>query len=380
SGKVDRKALPVPEKGRSEAVDYVAPRTLLEEQMAQIWAEVLGLERVGVMDNFFDLGGHSLLAVQVLARMRTELQKSLPLGSFFKTQTVAEMAKLIGGDEQQESRYLVPIRTTGTRSPLFCFHPGGGEVLMYRALANSLSKDLPIYGLQSQAIEGTLPEHESIEAMAREYTVALRRQQPEGPYYLLGWSMGGAIAMAVASELERAQQKVAFVGLLDTYLTSAEEMPPEVDPLHGLGLVMEAALARTAVILSQEERESLQQTVLALPDQEKIPYVLAWGKERQVLPEGLSLEVLLAQASLANTHRVLFNEYTAPIIDAPLAIWWAREPLDGSENETPGHTNWEIYTKGGIQEKTVEGNHFTMISSSHVQVVAQQLQELLSTP
>ncbi|MGH2507141.1 MAG: non-ribosomal peptide synthetase, partial [Ktedonobacteraceae bacterium] len=114
NGKIDRRSLPIPERGLS-AVEYVAPRTLVEAQLGQIWAEVLDLERVGVLDNFFAIGGHSLLAVQVLARMRVELRKNLPLGSFFKTQTIAEMASFLGETQPQDMQYLVPIKTTGTR-------------------------------------------------------------------------------------------------------------------------------------------------------------------------------------------------------------------------------------------------------------------------
>ncbi|BCL84581.1 non-ribosomal peptide synthetase [Ktedonobacteria bacterium brp13] len=374
NGKVDRRALPIPEQGRSQ-VEYLAPCTPLEEQLAQIWAQVLGLERVGVQDNFFEIGGHSLLAVQVLARMRAELQKSLPLSSFFKAQNVATMAHLIGEGELQVSRYLVPIKTTGTRPPLFCFHAAGGDVLPYRALADAVAKDIPMYGLQSQAVEGMLPEHTSIEAMAREYAIAIRNQQPEGPYSLLGWSMGGAIAVAVASELERAGQRVALVALLDTYLSSPEDRrTQQVDPLHGLGLVIEAAIARMPEPPNQKERQALQTSLQALSNQEQAPYVLNWGKKHKILPDSLSLEVLLSQAALANTHRALFTAYTAPIIEASLAVWWAREPLNA--HQTQALTDWQSYTRGRVQERVVDGNHFTMINQPHIQIVAHHISDL----
>lgn len=307
NGKVDRRGLPAPEQ-RTSGGEYVPPQTLLEEQLAQIWAEVLGLERVGLQENFFDIGGHSLLAVQVLARIREEMQKILSLGSFFKAQTVEEMARLIGGDEDLKSPYLVPIKRTGTRPPLFCFHPVGGEILMYRTLAASLDKDQPMYGLQSQAVEGTMPELESIEAMAREYTAAIRKQQPDGPYYLLGWSTGGVIAVAVASELEHTGQKVIFVGLLDAYLTSPEDiLTQQIDPFDGLGLIIEAAMTRTRYILSEEEQETLRENLLALPQEKRLPQALILAKERKLLPESLSLEVFKLQEGLANTHRSLLR-------------------------------------------------------------------------
>ncbi len=92
NGKVDRKALPAPEVGSQLAHRYVAPRTSTEEILAGIWAEVLGVERVGIYDNFFELGGHSLLATQVVARV---LDVDLPLTSLFESPTIAALAAVI---------------------------------------------------------------------------------------------------------------------------------------------------------------------------------------------------------------------------------------------------------------------------------------------
>lgn len=317
------------------------------------------------------------MAVQVLARIREELQKNLPLSSIFKAQTVTEMARLLGGSEQVASPYLVPIQETGTRLPLFCFHPAGGGVLMYRTLAISLAKDQPVYGLQSRSVEGAMPEHTSIEAMAREYAVAIRTQQPEGPYYLLGWSMGGIIAVAVASELEHAGQKVAFVGLLDSYLASSEEdlMMQEGDPLDGLELVIEVAITRAPVVLSQDEKEKLWKSLPDLPEQDRFIQALKWGKEHKVLPESLSLEVLRSQVMLATTHRTLMNRYSAPSIQAPLIVWWASESMMNQSR-----TMWDRYTSGSVQERTVNGDHFAVIRPPSIQEVAQDMECFLLNP
>jgi acyl carrier protein len=104
SGKVDRKALPEPDRQAVAAVEYVAPRTATETAIARIWAELLGLDRVGVDDDFFALGGHSLVATRVMARLSAELGISLPLHAFFEAPTVAGLAlriaeELATGDE-----------------------------------------------------------------------------------------------------------------------------------------------------------------------------------------------------------------------------------------------------------------------------------------
>ncbi|HZO74968.1 MAG TPA: amino acid adenylation domain-containing protein, partial [Ktedonobacteraceae bacterium] len=374
NGKVDLRALPIPDKEKATQ-GYVAPSTPLEEQLAQIWAEVLGLERVGIHDNFFELGGHSLQAAQILAYMREKLQKGLSLSSFFKTQTIAEVAILLEARKNADTPILIPLRETGARPPLYCFHPAGGEVVMYQELAACLDKDQPIYGVQSQALEGMHPEYESIEAMAHEYALALRQHQPEGPYYLLGWSMGGVIAVAVASELERANQEIAFVGLLDAYLTSPELVQgQQADELEGLGVIIEVALTKTFVTLSLEEQQATRESILALPRQERLPQVLKWGKERKLLPESLSLEILQLQEALVNTHLDLVNAYQAPVVETPLVVWRACEVAFVAQAQTP----WQNYTRGGIQEIPAKGNHFTMIKPPHIQTLAQQIEGILN--
>ena len=246
---------------------------------------------------------------------------------------------------------------------------------MYQELAACLDKDQPIYGVQSRALEGMHPEYESLEAMAHEYALALRQHQPEGPYYLLGWSMGGVIAVAVASELERANQEIAFVGLLDAYLTSPELVQgQQADEFEGLGVIIEVALTRTFLTLSLEEQQATRASILALPRQERLPQVLKWGKERKLLPESLSLEILQLQEALVNTHLDLVNAYQAPVVETPLVVWRACEVAFVAQAQTP----WQNYTRGGIQEILAKGNHFTMIKPPHIQTLAQQIEGILN--
>ena len=373
NGKLDRKALPVP--AQETRSTYVAPRTALEEQLAQTWAEVLGCERVGILDNFFDLGGHSLLAVQALAQMQKEIQKSISLNSFFQAPTVAEMALLIKRNDGFSIPGLVPIKTTGSRLPLFCFHPAGGELVMYQALAALLDKEQPLYGLQSRALAETLPEYSSIEFMARAYATIIRKQQPAGPYSLFGWSMGGVLSHAVAHELEQAKQKVMFVGLLDSYLSYNEvHSSPSSALFEELYLAFGGTLLQTVASLKQQEQEMLYQKLVSLPEAERYQQILDWAQESKILPTNLSAEAFRLRATLAHTHRALLYDYQAPLIDAPLIVWRAREML-----APLSPTAWEKYTRAGIQEITLAGNHFTLLQPPSIHHVAQQLEELLKS-
>ncbi|MHC5744028.1 MAG: amino acid adenylation domain-containing protein [Nostoc sp.] len=107
NGKVDRRALPTPDLHSERTEKYVAPRTPIEETLAQIWSQVLKVEQVGIHDNFFELGGHSLLATQVLSRIRDRFKVQLPLHELFNTLTIAELAPSIGKLQQQNSDLTV---------------------------------------------------------------------------------------------------------------------------------------------------------------------------------------------------------------------------------------------------------------------------------
>src|SRR5262249_50063614 len=140
---------------------------------------------------------------------------------------VSVIAQLQGtGDirtETAEDSYpsvVVRIQEGQGGPPLFCIHPAGGQVMDYRALAAAIDPNRLVYGLQSRALADVALEHTSVDEMAIEYAAAIRQRQSAGPYYLLGWSMGGAVAVSVARLLEEQGERVAFIGLIDSYLIS----------------------------------------------------------------------------------------------------------------------------------------------------------------
>ncbi|HVG18729.1 MAG TPA: amino acid adenylation domain-containing protein, partial [Blastocatellia bacterium] len=221
NGKLDLQSLPVPDQSRSALEKtYAPPRNAVEKKLVEIWGGVLRLDRVGIHDSFFELGGHSILAIQMMLKIRKSFDIDLPVTAMFHAPTVAEFARLMEEKSDMASLFscLVPIQMNGTLPPLFCIHPTGGQVMIYQHIAAGLGPDQPVYGLQSRGLSDPGSEHESIKAMAAEYAAYIRREQPEGPYYLMGWSLGGVIAVSVAWELEQQGQAVAFVGLLDSYL------------------------------------------------------------------------------------------------------------------------------------------------------------------
>jgi thioesterase domain-containing protein/acyl carrier protein len=197
---------------------FVAPRNDLELQLQQIWEDVLGVNSVGIRDNFFDVGGHSLLAARLFAKIEQAFHKNLPLSTLFQAPTIEQLADVICQEESSAPwSSLVAIRATGSKPPLFCVHGGGFNILIYQDLANYLGPDYPVYGLQAQGLDGTAVLHGSFEEMAADYIKQMQTVQPNGPYLLGGVSNGGTIALEMAQQLRAQGHQVALLAMFDTY-------------------------------------------------------------------------------------------------------------------------------------------------------------------
>ncbi len=222
NGKLDRKALPEPDQSRQVLdADFIAPRSPLEKQLAEIWSNVLRIDRVGIHDNFFEIGGYSLLAVKVVTEINKLLNIDLPFGAMYQSPTVEELGILIASGNHQSSWYsLVPIQKQGSRPPLFAIHTGLLDLPQY------LGMDQPLYflryGLAAEISDRPL-HLPKLENLASHYIKEMQQLQPQGPYYLMGFSFGGLVAYEMACQLFANGHQVNFVALLDTYLTTEKQ-------------------------------------------------------------------------------------------------------------------------------------------------------------
>ncbi len=224
NGKVDRKALPAPVRATVEA--GAASRDSLDLQLLKLWEKILQVRPIGLQDNFFDLGGNSLVAVRLFSEMRKLFGRSFPLSILFQAPTVEKLADILRKDGWSPQWIsLVPIQAGGSKPPFFCVHGGGGNVLIYRELARRLGTDYPFYGLQARGLDGSGNYLTTIEEMAESYLSEIRELQPEGPYYLGGFCMGGQVAVEIAQKLVRDGQQVNLLFLMDTH--NFNGMPPK---------------------------------------------------------------------------------------------------------------------------------------------------------
>ncbi|MDU9405660.1 amino acid adenylation domain-containing protein, partial [Pseudomonas sp. zfem004] len=314
NGKVDRKALPLP--GASER-HYQAPRNLAEQALVEVWQEVLGVERVGVTDNFFELGGDSLRILKVLGKLRgrSDLGLELKLRDLMTRPTIAQLS---GYDEQQEAA-LDPLLLLNSPSParpaLFCLHAGFGTVFDYEPLARQLEGRHSVYGLQCRMLLDRDWQDDSLQGMAIDYAQYIRQKQADGPYLLLGWSLGGTLAVLVAEELRRQGQEVGFVGLVDSFI-----------PGQGASLVSDDEELRSFLAVTlQCDAEQLPAVVCPQPlqvaqlaetiGQVQAQLTSATGFDAQDLAQGFVVAMRLKALSE--------RQGDLPTLDMPIHCWWA---------------------------------------------------------
>ena len=361
SGKVDRKALPAPRRERPDLAEApVAPRTPSERALVGIWAAAVGFDEIGVRDDFFALGGHSLLALRVVTGIRERFGVELPLSVLFRAPTVERMAALLAEPAGGPSAHAVLMAGAGAPGPpLFCVHGVGGHIFRLVHLAQRLGAERPFYGIQGWADLDDVSHLGSVEAMAQRYLADVRRVQPEGPYRLAGYSMGGVVAFEMARSLTAAGESVAWLGMID----AAVPKPPE--PLAaGKFVSFEAGLA--AELGYTVDIELLRE----MRPEERLSHVVTEGLRLGVLPGGFTEAdarryIQVFYASFAAFQRFVPHRWAGRI-----AVF--RTAAEAATNPDPT-LGWSALAAGGVEVHDVPGDHITMVLAPHVDLLAGQI-------
>ncbi|HDS7107273.1 TPA: enterobactin non-ribosomal peptide synthetase EntF [Klebsiella pneumoniae subsp. pneumoniae] len=223
NGKLDRKALPLPTLGGERSGR--PPEPGMETLVAAAFSQLLGCEVNDIDADFFAFGGHSLLAMRLAAQLSRQLARQVTPGQVMVASTVGKLSALLAADlsDEQAQRLgldtLLPLRESDGPT-LFCFHPASGFAWQFSVLARYLSPRWSITGIQSPRPQGPMASAASLDEVCEHHLRTLLAQQPHGPYYLFGYSLGGTLAQGIAARLRQRGEAVAFLGLLDTW-------PPE---------------------------------------------------------------------------------------------------------------------------------------------------------
>ena len=359
NGKIDRKALPAPDLDLSTGGQLILPRDTIELKLAQIWSDLLGINPIGVTNNFFELGGHSLLAVSLMAQIQKQFHKKLSLATLFQNSTIEQIAHLLRLEtDALDWSVLVPIKYKGNKPPLFCIHPSGGNVLCYQDLAYQLDLDQPVYGLQSFGLNPENQPHTSIEQMASYYIQAIQTVQANGPYFLMGWSLGGIVAFEMAQQLSHQGEQIAFLASVDAnplFTTSELENNDAVFMVWMLGESLEPCL------------EAIKQ----LEPQEKLIYVLEQARQKNLVSEDVDLTQIQHLLEINKLNIQSLGNYQPQSYLGSIIV------IQASETNTDLASVWnELVEK--VDAYMIPGNHYNLVTTPQVQRLAQILQKYLA--
>jgi surfactin family lipopeptide synthetase C len=361
NGKIDRQALPAPDRGRAETQrQYAAPRDIWEFQLVRIWEDLLDVRPIGVTDNFFELGGHSLIAVRLMTQIQQQLKRPISLVQLFQEPTIAHLAQVLR-DNIADAATVVPLRPFGKKRPLFMVHPSGGSVHWYYDLARHLSDDQPLYGLQAQGLNGDRELQTRIAEMAAYYVAAIRDVQPQGPYQIGGWSMGVVIAYEMARQIEQQGQTVSLLALLD----QGPRLPLD-KPIDDADYLVKT--------FGQNIPLSIQKLRQMTAD-EQIAYVWAKARKAKWLYPDVTLDQFRHFVMLLRTHTEAWRNYEIGPYAGQVTLFRAAEPSDHTPREPD--FGWGAYALGGVTIIDVPGDHLSMMHEPHSAVLAGEIQKCL---
>ena len=364
SGKVDRHALPQPDQTLHPQTSFVAPRTMMERQLAEEWEKLLDVRPIGVQDNFFDLGGHSLLGVRLIARLEKRFGKTLPVAVLFQSATIEQLAITLEQKWPESWSLLIPIQTCGSKLPFFWIHGDTSNAI----LPQYLGPDQPLYAIEHQSQDGRAARYTEVEQIAQYYLREIFALRTRGPYLLGGYSFGAVIAFEMAQQLRARGEHVPFLFMLDP--PGKQRKPKSSRPLPS------------------EVRRHLQ-VLATLEPQEKLGYLLPRLRQRIHPKKGWmrrNITKLRWKTSLAVGHLLppsVRSAYILNIYQQALANYLPR-PYSGPVTlfKTEGESyrprfDWTCLTTGELQIHEGFGEHMDLRKEPYIRVWAEYMTQSL---
>lgn len=378
NGKFDRKALPAPDAEAFARRAYEAPADETERALAGLWRDVLGLDRVGRQDSFFELGGHSLLAIRLVAQAAAH-GSALTLNDLFRFPVLADLAAHLTREAAAaRGAAAVPIRHAGAGAPVFFVPSGWGDYSYAFSLSEHLDIDAPIYALPWPLDDHALPP--TLDAMAAALLPAVDAVAARGPYRLLGYSAGGALAHALAAALSARGDTVSFLGLIDCEMPAAGQ-PDETDPF-----VFFDAVAGRADAGQVDAVERLRQRL----EHADLTAMIAAARDLQLLPDETDLDTEVRRWLPIIGYAKRVRTYRAASLPLVLHQFYATEPLlfsrqDAAGASAPGSApslGWHaVQPAPRLRTIAMPGNHYSMLEApANRDVLGRAIGEALRAP
>ncbi len=258
---------------------------------------------------------------------------------------------------------LVPLRDGRGAAPFFCVHPSSGSLFCYLRLARALGSERPVSGLEAPGLQGEALPLQRVEDMAARYLEAVAEAQPNGPYHLGGWSIGGTVAFEMARRLEAAGRTVALLAVIDSALPPPGASPPGLDAL----------LARFVRDLAGQlgaPAPELDEGLAVLTTSEKVAAV-----GRRLREAGL-ISADVGSRQLRGRLAVFVSNIRAAYAYAPGA-YSGRTTMFLAEASAGSEVAWRPFARGGMTTHVVPGDHHSILHEPHVERLAAGLRAAL---
>jgi len=346
---------------------YAAPVGTGEAAIVEIFAQMFQVapETISATASFFDLGGTSLDILQLKRHVERRLDiRDLPIVTILQNPSARALAaRVASGIRPGAEPYdpVVSLQLSGTKTPLFCVHPGVGEVLVFVNLAKYFVNERPFYALRARGFNEGEDYFASFDEMVQTYVEAIRRRQPRGPYAVSGYSYGGAVAFEIAKVLESRGERVDFIGSFN--------LPPhikyrmdELDPVEGA-----VNLAFFLALIDKTQLTELPPLLRATPDRDACASLIEIAPPERLAELDLDLEKFKAWAALAQSLLTLGRSYTPSGRVGSMTVFYAI-PLRGTKERWLNEElrRWDDFTRKPNRYIDVDGEHYTLMGPKHV--------------
>jgi acyl transferase domain-containing protein/thioesterase domain-containing protein len=342
-----------------------------------MWQDLLGVDEVGLDDDFFELGGHSLIALRLVARIEKSFKKKLRLATLFEARTIRQLAAVVGERQTLNAwRSLVPIQPHGSKPPFFCVHGVGGEVLSYAALGSLCAPHQPFVAFRTPDENGPTAPMPTLEEQASLYIREMTAYQPDGPYYVGGYSHGGRVALEMALQLEAAGKEVAFLGIIDTWPQDVPQRSPQYVARWLRNLFLWAYYdARQTTTQANVDRLRRGSRTLRRRLARLAPWArTAGGVSIEDADVGEQINIDRLPADVQRVFRrnfAAFRRYRPRALCGPLTLLRAGiQPIFGPHQPDLG---WGDVSRAPVHVRLIHGSHSSILEPPQVGQLAEEL-------
>lgn len=365
NGKVDKKSLPDQNFQMNHIIQK--PRNSVELRLLDIWIDIFGHENISITDDFFEIGGHSIMAVMLMDTIRKIFNKEYMISYLLTNSTIERLATGILENNSEPEKAIIQIRKSEhseEEKKLFIVHPGMGQILCYQTLAKYIEKNISFYGFQPKSLYSEVPPINDVSKIANDYIQEMKIIQPQGPYYIAGYCVGGTIAHEIVSILEKSQDSVEELFIIDI-------KPPKNQGELSEGSIVNfflAQLLNSYNLVANETKNNISlisdEKLNQMEYAEIIDYILIVAQKLQVISVDFPIENMIKWYETWKSIILAMNTFTSPTIKQKITNIVAK---DGYYN---GY-EWSEKSISGVDVKFVNGNHYSMLEEPNVLEIAE---------